>query len=285
MASRLITRLCASSLAHLILVACVLSGAAVAMAWAADAHAAVCAPVTARYEFGEGGSYLTYAQKLRTRDVTCVAARRLLSQCGKSTYAPIGWIGADLRRRDRDGRNLFDLRSRGRHIYFRAANDSILPCASSAYPRRVSGVSREPLNLTSGSVGGLRIGMRLDTAERASGLDLRRFGLACARSFARDGVAVVLTDDTPAGTVRLLLVTDRRVPTAAGLRVGDSVDQMKHIYGSAAVQVSDPQASNQAFAIPGERPDEEYGVSVVDGTVSLLVGGARGDTAADEYCA
>jgi hypothetical protein len=245
--------------------------------------AAVCAPVTSRFQFFPNGGYATYASELRLRGIACKFARRLLRECGRSVYPPAGWSGMDLHRRDKEGRSLFSLRSRDRRVYFRAANDSIVPCASDLYPRRLQGISREALTLSPNHLGPTVIGMSLRAAERASGLDLRSSG-SCAKSFARPGITVVVTGDRASGAVSQLLVTDPRIPTEAGLRVGDSIDDLQRVYGSKLQQASAPGATSPFFVVPADDEKFEYGFRTDRGVVNLMVGGPRGATQAAAYC-
>jgi hypothetical protein len=129
--------------------------------------------------------------------------------------------------------------------------------------------------------------MRNDAAERSSGLDLRNFGMACARSWVNHGIELVWSDDGRHPLVSLVMVSDPQIPTTDGLRVGDPVGRIAEIYGAQATLVGDLEVGQGTDYLidPAGDPAYQYAVWTSDGRVALIVAGRRGATASDEYCA
>lgn len=269
-------------------VACRLAGLVVRVSAAAasPAGAAVCKPVTARFELKLVGGVRTRAQRVRTRHVACRTARRVLRACGRSPYAPNGWRGTR-RRGTASGQLAFVLTSGPRRIYYRTAHDAQLPCANAVFARRPAGVARGPFVLSAHGLQTLTVGMRRRAAERSSGLDLRAYGLSCARSYVHRHIAVAFADDSADPAVAHIMVSGSSVPTTAGLRVGDPVARITELYGAQAPFIGDLDVGQGTdFLIaPPDILAYEYAIWTSDGNVTLIVAGRRGHTASDEYCA
>jgi len=250
------------------------------------AQAATCRPVSSHFEIQIGAGFVTYAQRVRTRHVGCETARRVLRACGRSPYPPSRWRGRELRGLVR-GQIRLVLTSGRRRIDFRSAQDAQLPCSNPIFPRRVGGASRGPFVLSPRGLNTLVVGTRRRAAERASGLDLRSLGLGCGRSYENKGIDVVFAGDGHDPIVSLVMIGDARVPTTAGLRVGDPVARIAEIYGAQATLVGDLSVSQGIdFLInPAAEPEYQYAIGTHAGLVGLIVAGRRGQTVADEYCA
>jgi hypothetical protein len=143
---------------------------------APPAQAATCKPVVTFFEIEFGGGFATAFEHVRTRRVGCKTAREVLRACGRSPYPPAGWRGSALRSA-KSGRLRFVLRSGVRRVTYHTAQDSTPPCAQTGWPRRPTGVSHGPWVLSARGLQTLPVGMRINDAERSSGLDLRSFGM------------------------------------------------------------------------------------------------------------
>ena len=87
--------------------------------------------------------------------------------------------------------------------------------------------------------------------------------------------------------VSLVMVSDRAIPTSAGLRVGDPVARIGELYGAQASLIGDlGQGQGTDYLIdPVDAPEHQYAIWTSDGKLSIIVAGLRGQTASDEYCA
>jgi hypothetical protein len=123
--------------------------------------------------------------------------------------------------------------------------------------------------------------MRINDAERSSGLDLRSFGMARARSWVNRGIELGLSDDGRNPVVILVMIRDPQIPTTAGLRVGDPIGRIEEIYGAQATLIGDLEVGQGTDYLidPAADPEYQYAVWTSDGKVRLIVAGRRGETA------
>jgi hypothetical protein len=225
----------------------------------------------------------TLAQRVRTEGVSCASARRVLRECGRSPYAPPGWRARQLRGTSRTGLRPFVLTAGARRIDYRSAAGAQPPCAVRSYPRRPGGISRGPFVLSPRGLQTLAVGMSRSAAERSSGLDLRRIGIGCERSYVNRRIDIAFTD----ARVTLVIVSDPAIPTTAGLRVGDPIGRVTEFYGAQASLLGNPHVGQAIGYVihPTDDPGHEFAIWASDSKVTQIVAGPRGRTVADEYCA
>jgi len=141
--------------------------------------------------------------------------------------------------------------------------------------------------LTPPAVGPIQIGMTKRQAEQASGVRFTRPGPFCAKAVRKArGVALEFTH----GRVAAIVVAKRAIGTAAGIRVGDSVEQVRSTYGEAVSVNGVTQAGGERLVLtPPDPAEQAYRIvfwADTSGRVVLMAAGSAGDVENRvEFCA